>query len=222
MSNFKKKILTGLLSGALLLTGSQALAAPPDMPEDDSDWQEEAAAHRGGWAKFVSERYGVDAAQVEAALNDGVHIQDIRHAAVLAKLSGRNFSDVLAMKVDWPQVAEKLGVTREQMRTFFRQDREENFAKLAGIDVKTFQSLVKDGYHPHDIGVAARIAKAAGKDVKGVLGKRKINNTWEDVAKSYGVDMKKIMPPPPGHFGQPGHYGQRGQHRGYHRGQPQG
>lgn len=214
MNNFKKKILTGLLSGALILTGSQALAAPPDFSDDDKDWQAEAEAHRGGWAKFISERYGVDTAQVEAALNDGTHIEDIRHAAILAKLSGRNFSDVLAMKVDWPQIAEKLGVTREQMRKFFKQEREESFAKHAGIDVKTFQSLVKDGYNPHDIDVAARIAKAAGKDVKSVLGKRKINNTWEDVAKSYGVDMKKIMPPPPGHFGH------RGQHRGHH-GQPQ-
>ena len=217
MSNFKKKILAGLLGGALIFTGAQALAAPPEMPDDDTDWQAEAAAHRGGWAKFISERYGVDAAQVETALNDGVHIQDIRHAAVLAKLSGRSFSDVLAMKVDWPQVSERLGVTRDQMRDFFRQEREEGFAKHAGIDVKTLRGLLNDGYAPHDIGIAAKIAKAAGKDVKSVLGKRKINNTWEDVAKSYGVDLKKIMPPP----NHPGHFGQRGQQRGYHRGQPQ-
>ena len=212
MSNFKKKILAGLLGGAMFLTGAQALAAPSELPDNDRDWKTEAAAHRGGWAKFISERYGVDSAQVEAALNDGVHIEDIRHAAILAKLSGRNFSDVLAMKVDWSQVAEKLGVSRKQMREFFKQERDEGFAKRTGIDVKTFQSLVKDGYAPHDIDIAAKIAKASGKDVKSILGKRKINNTWDDVAKSYGVDMKKIMPPPPGHHGE---------HRGYHRGQLQ-
>lgn len=200
MSNFRKKLLAGLLGGALLFTGSQAFAAPPEMPED-RDWQAEEAEHIGGWAKFISERYGVDTAQVEAALNDGVHIEDIRQAAILAKLSGKNFKDVLAMKVDWPQVAEKLGVTREQIHEFFKREKEETFAKHAGIDVKTLQSLRKDGYKIRDIGIAAKIAKASGKDVKSVLGKRKINNTWGDVAKSFGVDLKKIMPPPP-----PGHH----------------
>ena len=197
--NFKKKILTGLLSGVLLLSGSQALAAPSEMQADENEWQAEEAAHIGGWAKFFSEHYGVNSAQVEKALNDGVHIEDVRQAAVLSKLSGKNFSDVLAMKVDWFQIADKLGVTRKQMRDFFKQERDEAFAKRASIDVKTFQSLLKDGYNPHDITIAGRIAKAAGKDVKTVLGKRKINNTWNDVAKSFGVDMKKIMPKPPGH-----------------------
>ena len=201
MSNFKKKILAGLLGGALIFTGAQALANPPEMSDDDKDWQAEEAAHIGGWAKYFSDKYGVDTAQVEAALNDGVHIEDVRYAAVLSKLSGKSFSDVLSMKVDWGQVAEQLGVTNEQIGDFFRQEHEESFAKHAGVDVKTLRSLLKDGYDPRDIGIAAKIAKAAGKDVKSVLGKRKINNTWDDVAKSFGVDMKQIMPVP-GRHGQ--------------------
>ncbi len=193
--NMKKKILAGLLSGALLFTGSQALANPPEMPDDDKTWQEEEAKHIGGWAKYISEKYGVESAQVEAALNDGVHIEDVKHAAILAKISGKNFSDVLAMKVDWRQVAEKLGVTREQVKEFYEQERDEHFAKMANVEVKTFRSLLKDGYDPHDIMIAGKIAQASNKNIKSVLDKRKINNTWEDVAKSFGVDMKKIMPP---------------------------
>lgn len=192
-----KKFFTGLLGSALILTSGQVFAEPPEMPDNDGAWQEEEAMHIGGWAKYFSGKYGVDSAQIEQALSDGVHIEDIRHAAILAKLSGRSFSDVLAMKVDWSQVAEKLGVTRQQVKDFFKQEREEILAKHAGIDVKTLQSLLKDGYTPPDIGIAGKIAQAAGKDIKSVLGKRKINNTWEDVAKSFGVDMKKIMPPPP-------------------------
>ena len=191
---FRKKLLVGLLSGAILLSGSQALANPP---EEQDAWQEEEAEHSGGWTKYFSEKYGIDSAQIEKALSDGVPMKDIGQAAVLAKLSGKNFSDVLAMKVDWPQVAEKLGVTPEQVKKFFQQERDEHFAKRAGIDVKTLQALLKDGYHPLDIDIAGKIAKASGKDVKTVLGKRKINNTWDDVAKSFGVDLKKIMPPPP-------------------------
>ena len=192
----KKKLLAGLLSGAMILIGSQALANPPEMPDDDKAWQEEDAANIGDWAKYISDKYGVDAAQVEAALNDGVHFGDVKQAAVLAKLSGRSFSEVLAMKVDWFQVAEKLGVTHEQLKDFFEQERDEHFAARAGIDAKTFKSLLKDGYEPHDIMIAGRIAQESGKNIKSVLGKRTINNSWEDVAKSFGVDMKKIMPHP--------------------------
>lgn len=195
--NMKKKLLAGLLSGALLLTGSQALANPPEMPDDDKAWQEEEAAHVGGWAKYISKKYSVDSAQVEAALNNGVHISDVKFAAVLSKLSGKSFSEVLAMKFDWFQVAEKLGVTHEQVKEFFENERDEHFAKLAGIDTKTFKSLIKDGYNPHDIMIAGKIAQESNKNIKNVLDKRKINNTWEDVAKSFGVDMKKIMPSPP-------------------------
>ena len=196
--NFRKKLLAGLLSGALIFSFGTSFAAP-EPPENSDAWQKEEAAHRGGWTKYFSEKYGVDSAQIEKAFKDGAHPEDIRHAAVLAKLSGKNFSDVLAMKVDWPQVAEKLGVTREQVDEFFKQEREEFFAKQIGLDVKTFKALRKDGYKSRDISVAAKIAKAAGKDVKSVLAKRKINNTWADVAKSFGVDMKKIMPPPHDH-----------------------
>lgn len=193
--SIKKKIIAGLLSGALLLTGSQALANPPEMPANEQAWQEKEAEHIGGWAKYLSEKYGVDSAQVETALNNGVHIEDVKHAAVLAKLSGKSFSDVLAMKVDWVQVAEKLGVTREQVDKLHKQERIEYFAKMANVDVKTFNSLQNDGYKSHDIMVAGRIANAANKNIKSVLEKRKINNTWEDVAKSFGVDLKKLMPP---------------------------
>lgn len=197
--SIKKKILMGLLSGALLLTGSQALANPSEPPAEmeaqEKIWQEKEAEHIGGWAKYLSEKYGVESAQVETALNNGVHIEDVKHAAVLAKLSGKSFSDVLAMKVDWAQVAEKLGVKREQVKEFYEQERLEFFAKMANTDAKTFSNLLKEGYDPHDIMIAGRIANAASKNVKSVLEKRKINNTWGDVAKSFGVDLQKLMPP---------------------------
>lgn len=199
MRDFKRKILAALTCGALIFVGGQAFAAPNDDADAERAWQEEAAANRGGWAKYFAERYGVDASQIENAFNDGVHIEDIKSAAVLSKLSGKNFSEVLAMKVGWQQIAEKLGVTREQLRNFYEQERFDDFAKHTGLDVNTCKSLLKDGYHPHDIDIAARIAKAANKNVKSVLDKRKINNTWDDVAKSFGVDMKKIMPPPDHH-----------------------
>ena len=195
--NIKKKLLVGLLSGAMIFSGSQTFANENEMPE--YDWQAHEQADVSFWTKAVAERYGVDAAQVKAAIDNGVHFEDIQHAAVLAKLSGKSFSEVLAMRVDWMQVAQKLGVTREQVENFYKQEREKHFAKRANIDVKTLQALLKDGYDPRDIEIAGKIAKASDKNIKSVLDKRKINNSWEDVAKSFGVDMKKIMPHPERH-----------------------
>ena len=195
MTNFKKKFLAGILSGALLLTGAQAFANPPEPPQWTAEDERQAAENISGWVNYLSDEFGADPAQVEDALNRGVHIRDIQYAALLSKLSGKSFSDVLAMKLDWFQVAEKLGVTREQIEKFYRQQMDTRLAKNAEVDVKTVQSLLKDGYAPHDIMIAGKIAKSAGKDIKAVLGKRKINNTWSDVAKSFGVDIHKVMPP---------------------------
>ena len=197
MLNFKTKFLTGLLSGALLLTGSQAFANPSEMPPPMMMNEEQVAENLNGWVKHFTDEYGVDSAQVEAALKDGVNIRDVQFAAVLSKLSGKSFSDVLAMKTDWFQVAEKLGVTRAQVEEFTRQQMSAKLAKESFTDVKTVQSLIKDGYHPQDIAMAGKIANAAGKDIKSDLSKRKINNTWGDVAKSFGLDAKKFMPPEP-------------------------
>ncbi|MCR5833267.1 MAG: hypothetical protein K6G55_01225 [Selenomonadaceae bacterium] len=195
MRNLKRNILAGILSGALIFTGAQAFANPPEMPpESEEEWQEESEKNIGEWAKHLSEEYGVDSAQVEQAFNNHVHIGDIRMAAVLSKLSGKSFSEVLAMKVGWYQVAEKLGVSDEQIRTFMDKERDERFAERVGVDTNTLQSLMKDGYNPHDIGIAGAIAKAANKDIKTVLKKRTINNTWREVAESFGVDMRDIMP----------------------------
>lgn len=194
--NIKKKIIAGLLGGALILTGAQALANPPEFPPQESNWQEEDTANIDNWVKHISEKYGVDSAQVRKALDDGVFYEEIKHAAVLAKLSGKSFSEVMAMRVDWKQVAEKLGVTREQLEEFYEHERNEHFAKMACVDVKTLQSLINDGYDPRDIMIAGKIAQASGKNIKNVLDKRKINNSWEEVAQSFGVDIKEIMPHP--------------------------
>ena len=198
MTGFKKKILSAVFGSALLLTGAQVFAQPPELPQWNAEEKEHyVAEHIDGWATHLSEQYGVDSAQVKAALTRGVHIKDVQYAAILSKISGKSFADVLAMKTDWRQVAEKLGVTREQIDEFHRQQMTEMLAKNSGVDVGTVKSLLKDGYQPRDIMIAGKIATAAGKDIKSVLGKRKINNTWGDVAKSFGVDAKKIMPPPP-------------------------
>lgn len=86
---------------------------------------------------------------------------------------------------------------------------DDNIAKMMArkgdVDESTALKLLKNGYHPRDIEVAATLAKESGKDIQKVLDMKKINNRWEDVAKSLGVDESKVRPQrPEGRDGRPG------------------
>ena len=204
----KKKILAGILSGALILGGGFAVnyvqANEPPAPEQQ---EFKGRPHRpemteeqiNQYAKDLAEYYGLNQSEIATALKNHVHFEDIRQAATLAKISNKSFSEVLAMKVDWHQVAEKLGVTREQYETFMKDEMLAGLAEHSKLDKKTVESLLKENYNPHDISIAGQIANASGKNVKAVLAKRNINNDWDAVAKEFGVDLKKIMPEPPEH-----------------------
>lgn len=76
-------------------------------------------------------------------------------------------------------------------------------AKKGDVDESTALKLLKNGYHPRDIEVAGKLAKETGKDIQKVLDMKKINNRWEDVAKSLGVDESKVRPQRP-EGGRPG------------------
>lgn len=216
----KKKILAGILSGAILMTSGLAFN-DAQAAQNQEHWRgygnhmnfERNSGHRMGFgrgmnfnddfqfsdeqiaefAKKIADYYGIDQYEVETALRENTHFGDIRHAATLAKLSGRSFSEVLAMKNDWHQVADKLGVTREQFDAFMKEEMLGWLAKRSRLDTKTVQNLLDDGYNPRDICMAGIIAGESGKGVKSVLNKRKINNSWQDVAKEFNVDAKKLF-----------------------------
>ena len=202
----KKKILAGILSGAILISGSLAFndaqAAQKNFDSHRPHFEHFDEQHErpqftdeqiAEFAKKIADYYGVDQYEVETALRENTHFGDIRQAATLAKLSGRSFSEVLAMKNDWHQVAEKLGVTREQFDAFMKEEMLGWLAQRSKLDTKTVQSLLDDNYNPRDICMAGIIASESGKSVKSVLNKRKINNSWQDVAKEFNVDAKKLF-----------------------------
>ena len=211
--SIKKKILAGILSGAMIFgvgTSFNSVYAEPPAPEQEQQQEFDGKGHRPNrpqmteeqineYAKEIADYYGLDQAEISTAIKNHVHFEDIRQAATLAKLSNKSFSEVLAMKVDWQQVAEKLGVTREQYEAFMKDEMLAGLAEHSKLDKKTVESLLKENYNPHDITIAGLIANASGKKVKDVFAKRTINNDWGDVAKSFGVDLKKILPQNPEH-----------------------
>ena len=206
----KKKLLAGMMAGALLAgTGFGVLSGQAQAADKGTRFgqQHMQAPHDGQppmmnmnsaeVAKQLHDTFGVSEAEVKSALDEKHNFHDVGQAAMLAKISGKSFKDVLAMKTNgkhWPEIGKELGVTAEQVQAQMNELTAERMAKKGEIAKERALALLKDGYQPQDIGMAAKLAKLSGKDVQAVLDMKKINNRWSDVAKQLGVDEAKLRP----------------------------
>lgn len=189
--SLSKKVLAGVLAGTFLFGGvaAPAFAAPPPPPQ-----QQMSAADMQALAKDVATQYDVNESEVLAALKEDRPMDDIYYAAMLAKVSGKSFRQVFAMKADWFDVMRALGVTKEKYEATMKDMVADDVAKRSELDVNTVKKLMDQKYFPRDIRIAARLAKASGKDVQSVLNMKKINQRWFDIAKELGVDPGLVRP----------------------------
>lgn len=185
-----KKILAGLMAGTFFFGGITApvSAAPPPPPKQMSE------ADRASLAKEIAAQYAVNEQEVLTALKEDRFMDDIYYAAMLAKVSGKSFRQVLAMKSDWFDVMKALGITEEKYNETMKEMVAEDIAKRSELDVNTVKKLMDKHYFPRDIRIAGRLAKASGKDVQTVLDMKKINQRWTDVAKQLGADPGLVRP----------------------------
>ena len=212
-----RKIIAGMAVGAMMITGAvtyqTAFAADnaPAMHQSRSGGMHHGQqVNKEDLAKRMAKDFGLKEADVLTALNDGGNVRDIHQAAILAKASGKNFNEVLALKKDknWAEVEKSLGVTREQKKEAMIKLMTASLSSSSSLTESQIQKLLSDGYRPHDIAYAGQLAAKSGKDVQSVLDMKKINNTWRDVAKSLGIDIKDIEVMVPSVGGMPG--GHRG------------
>ena len=194
MKKLNKQLIAGITLGAVLLTGSIGAYAATN---DKSHSPKECFAERDGqppkfnkedFAKSIAENFGVDKNDVLKAIENKEDFKDIGHAAMLAKISGKSFNEILAMKTNWRDVENTLGIDQKAIKKERDAALAERIAKNDNIDKETAIKLLADGYNPRDIEAAAAIAKAAGTDVQTVLDAKKINNRWHEVAASFGVN----------------------------------
>ena len=215
MTATKKRLLSGMLAGAVLLAGTisyAGAAAAQDSGQANARMERRDNMRPGQMpqldaskiAKHVAEQFGVKESEVLAALNDKRNFRDIAYTAILAKISGKSFSDVLAMKTKdnhWRDVQKSLGVTKEQMRAEQIEMTAAHLALSGDLTRAQAKEMLQNGYRPMDIAMAARIAKEKNEDIQIVLDSKKLNNTWWDVAKEFGVDVSKLRPANRGGFG---------------------
>ncbi len=214
----RKKMLTGMVAGALMaglgfgILGGQAQAADNAVQQESGKpCPPPMHGHPGGQppmmqrsaddiAKQLHDTFGVNEKEVKAALDERKDFRDIGQAAMLSKISGKSFKDVMAMKTDdkhWPEVGKALGVTREQISAQMNEMTATRMAERGNVDKDTALKLLNNGYQPRDIGMAGKLAKISGKDIQAVLDMKKINNHWGDVAEQLGVDREQLRPERP-------------------------
>lgn len=217
----QRKMIAGIVAGLLLTAGGFGILSAQSKSDDGAQTHMFAKGERPNGqapkmdaaeaAKHIAETFGVDESQVKSAIESNKDFRDIGQAAMIAKVSGKSFSDVLALKTDdkdWREIGESLGVTPEKIEEVRQSMTAQHLSQNGNIEESTALKLLKDGYQPRDIGCAALLAKASGKDIQSVLDLKKINNRWRDVANELGVDgsvlQEKFHGHGPGRDGTPG------------------
>ena len=210
MKKTTKKLAVAVLAGVVFTAGSIDFFAVQAAPVEANGRMAAAGPCRPGRgplnaeraAKHLATTFGLDETEIRTALQEEkIDMRDAGRAAMLAKVSGKSFADVLAMKTEdnsWPEVASALGVTRENVRMVMEQMMADRLEAKDGIAKTVTARLLKAGYHPRDIEMAGLIARLSSQDIQKVLDQKKINNTWQDVARSLGLkedDLKTAIHP---------------------------
>ncbi|WP_278833746.1 Tat pathway signal sequence domain protein [Mitsuokella multacida] len=218
----QRKIVAGVVAGLVLTVGGFGMLSA--QSQDKTDLRPRYCVTQDGRpdgqppkmttdevAQHIAESFGVDAKQVKSALDEQKDFRDIGRAAMLAKISGKSFADVMALKTDdkdWRDIESSLGVTREKVRQLRIEMTAKDLSRDGVIDEEGALKLLKDGYEPWDISCASILAEATGKDIQSVLDLKKINNRWGDVADQLGVDRKELKKfHGPGPHGMGNHHG---------------
>ncbi len=198
MKIISRKSIAAMVAGTFIIAGAASpflvqAAETEKTPSAYHQKQERKQMSPEAAAKKLSNTFGIEESAILNYNNNGMSFRDIGKAAFLAKAGDKSIDSVISQKTadnNWKDVAESLGITKEQIKAAHQDMAANQLNKRTGLDKKTALNLLKDGYHPHDIGMASQLANATKKPIKDVLSLKKINNTWSDVAKKLGIDAE--------------------------------
>jgi hypothetical protein len=195
MNILTKKNIIGLTAGVIILAGAVSPLAVQAAAENDGSCQTPSMHQRhfdpDKIAQRIADTYGVNKDDVLKYHNEGVNFRDVFKASFFAKASGKSLKEVMEVKTldnTWKDVAQSLGVTKEQMKATRDDIAATKLETKLHISKKTSLDLMQQGYRPRDIAVANAFSNNTGKPISDVLDMKKINNTWHDVASALGVD----------------------------------
>lgn len=204
MTKHLKKTLLIALAGAFVLTGAAAYnmpnhsaAAPYQMKQtaDQARGQYNKQFDAAQYSQMLADDFGVDKNAVEKALEAGWRPNDLQRAAFIAYACDKSLDDVLNAKTptnSWRDVSDDYGITSDKYYSVMQQLHCQRIAAVTGVDNAKLASLINDGYYTRDIAMAAALANKSGKSIDDVIGMKKVNNSWYDIAESLGVNQDDI------------------------------
>ena len=183
------------ISLSVLLLGSLAapfVAEAAERAPQPRFEQREASPEK---MRDFAAKLGISQTELDNCRAKGVSPRDLGHAAMLAKLSGKSLHEIMLAKnldTSWKELAASLGISEEQLKAARLEMMAERLEQKTKLAKTTALDLLQKGYHPRDIGTANLIAAKSGKSVDEVLNQKKINNSWQDVAQSFGVNFNEL------------------------------
>ena len=196
----KKKAILLAIAGAFAISGiavpfmqnASAAAAKnePAICQPDKN-------HQDRFIKQAATELGVEQQTVKDFLAQGNGPRDLHMALIFSEASGKSLTTVLADKtaaVSWPDLEKKYSIDQNQIRQARENLMIRQIVKFSALDEQSVKNLLKAGYQPHDIAFAGRLANKTHTSVQAVLDKKKINNSWRDVAKEIGLTETDLRP----------------------------
>lgn len=163
----QRKMIAGIVAGLVLTAGGFGVLSAQSQSQDGAQHRMFAKGERPDGqmpqmdaseaAKHIAETFGVDESQVKNAIENKKDFRDIGQAAMIAKVSGKSFDEVMALKTDdknWRDIGESLGVTREKVEEVRQSMTAQHLSQDGDIDESKALSLLKKGYEPRDIDCA--------------------------------------------------------------------
>ncbi|SDF17805.1 hypothetical protein [Sporomusa acidovorans] len=191
-----KGLLASIVAGTIFISG---MVSPFIVQADENKGQplnrpgiQQSHVDPDQAAQKLSDVFRVSKEDVLKYTQSGVHYRDLYRASFLAKAGGKSLQEVMQAKTatnSWKDVAQALGITREAMKSTRWDIAATNMETKLSIAKQTSMKFLQQGYHPRDIAVANELAKNTNKPIADVLGLKKINNTWSEVATSLGIDQ---------------------------------
>ena len=195
----KKKAILFALAGAFAVGG----VAVPFMQNASAAAQNEPTicqpdkSHQDRFIKQAAAELGVEQQTVKDFFAQGNGPRDLHMALIFSEASGKSLSTVLADKtaaVSWPELEKKYSLDRTQLHQARENLMIRQVIKFSTLDEQSVRDLIKAGYQPHDIAFAGKLANKTHTSVQSVLDKKKINNSWRDVAKELGLSDADLRP----------------------------
>ena len=196
----KKKAILLAIAGAFAISGiavpfmqnASAAAAKnePAICQPDKN-------HQDRFIKQAATELGVEQQTVKDFLAQGNGPRDLHMALIFSEASGKSLTTVLADKtaaVSWPDLEKKYSLEQNQIRQARENLMIRQIVKFSALDEQSVKNLLKAGYQPHDIAFAGRLANKTHTSVQAVLDKKKINNSWRDVAKDISLTETDLRP----------------------------